>query len=170
MIDPQFNTTDVAVVVKTDLVTAKYSHYERKLHGPVPGDTGDLPRGLLAVLLTALALVPAGRASAGAAEQAGLPEEAYFAARAPMPAGGSAGVLPIGALLANAALAVPAVAAAGGAAAGAGRGGAARGRARGVLRLDLAGQPGHRQLDPPAGGLGSPARHLGMVAMPAMPG
>jgi putative hemolysin len=32
VIDPQFNTTDVAVVVKTDLVTDKYyRHYERKL-------------------------------------------------------------------------------------------------------------------------------------------
>lgn len=31
VLDPQFNTTDVAVVVKTDLVTDKYSrHYERK--------------------------------------------------------------------------------------------------------------------------------------------
>jgi putative hemolysin len=32
VLDPQFNTTDVCVVVKTELVTAKYSrHYERKL-------------------------------------------------------------------------------------------------------------------------------------------
>jgi putative hemolysin len=32
VIDPQFNTTDVAVVVKTDLITDKYyRHYERKL-------------------------------------------------------------------------------------------------------------------------------------------
>jgi putative hemolysin len=32
VIDPQFNTTDVAVVVKTDLVTDKYyRHYERQL-------------------------------------------------------------------------------------------------------------------------------------------
>jgi putative hemolysin len=32
VIDAQFNTTDVAIVVKTDLVTAKYSrHYQRKL-------------------------------------------------------------------------------------------------------------------------------------------
>ena len=31
VVDPQFNTTDVAVVVKTDLVTARYSrHYERQ--------------------------------------------------------------------------------------------------------------------------------------------
>jgi putative hemolysin len=30
--DPQFNTTDVAVVVKTDLITDKYSrHYERQV-------------------------------------------------------------------------------------------------------------------------------------------
>jgi putative hemolysin len=32
VIDRQFNTTDVAVVVKTDLVTDKYyRHYERQL-------------------------------------------------------------------------------------------------------------------------------------------
>ena len=32
VIDPQFNTTDVAVIVKTDLVTDKYyRHYERQL-------------------------------------------------------------------------------------------------------------------------------------------
>ncbi len=32
VIDGQFNTTDVAVVVKTDLVTDKYyRHYERRL-------------------------------------------------------------------------------------------------------------------------------------------
>ena len=32
VIDSQFNTTDVAVVVKTDLVTDKYyRHYERQL-------------------------------------------------------------------------------------------------------------------------------------------
>ncbi|MEO3474918.1 GNAT family N-acyltransferase [Roseomonas sp. CAU 1739] len=32
VIDPQFNTTDVAVMVKTDLITEKYSkHYERKI-------------------------------------------------------------------------------------------------------------------------------------------
>ncbi len=31
VIDAQFNTTDVAVVVKTDLVTEKYyKHYERR--------------------------------------------------------------------------------------------------------------------------------------------
>ena len=35
VLDTQFNTTDVCVVVKTDLVTAKYfRHYERKLGGP----------------------------------------------------------------------------------------------------------------------------------------
>ena len=35
VVDPQFNTTDVCVVVKTDLVTAKYyRHYERRLGGP----------------------------------------------------------------------------------------------------------------------------------------
>ena len=34
VIDEQFNTTDVCVVVKTELVTAKYSrHYERKIGG-----------------------------------------------------------------------------------------------------------------------------------------
>lgn len=33
VLDPQFNTTDVCVVVKTELVTAKYhNHYERKRH------------------------------------------------------------------------------------------------------------------------------------------
>ena len=32
VIDEQFNTTDVCIVVKTDLVTEKYSrHYERQL-------------------------------------------------------------------------------------------------------------------------------------------
>jgi putative hemolysin len=32
VIDPQFNTTDVAVLVKTDLITEKYSrHYQRKI-------------------------------------------------------------------------------------------------------------------------------------------
>jgi putative hemolysin len=31
VIDEQFNTTDVCIIVKTDLVTEKYSrHYERK--------------------------------------------------------------------------------------------------------------------------------------------
>ncbi|MFC0385712.1 GNAT family N-acetyltransferase [Muricoccus vinaceus] len=36
VVDPQFNTTDVCVVVKTDQVTAKYfRHYERRL-GPQP--------------------------------------------------------------------------------------------------------------------------------------
>jgi putative hemolysin len=36
VIDTQFNTTDVAVVVKTELVTQKYlRHYERQLHGPL---------------------------------------------------------------------------------------------------------------------------------------
>lgn len=39
VLDTQFNTTDVCVVVKTDLVTDKYyRHYERKLGGPGPGD------------------------------------------------------------------------------------------------------------------------------------
>jgi putative hemolysin len=39
VLDPQFNTTDVCVVVKTDLVTAKYyRHYERKLGGPGFGE------------------------------------------------------------------------------------------------------------------------------------
>lgn len=36
VIDTQFNTTDVAVVVKTELVTQKYlRHYERQLQGPL---------------------------------------------------------------------------------------------------------------------------------------
>lgn len=35
VIDLQFNTTDVAIVVKTDLITSKYSrHYERQLREP----------------------------------------------------------------------------------------------------------------------------------------
>jgi putative hemolysin len=35
VVDPQFNTTDVAVVVKTDLVTARYfRHYERQSRDP----------------------------------------------------------------------------------------------------------------------------------------
>jgi putative hemolysin len=34
VIDPQFNTTDVCVLVKTELVTAKYArHYDRKITG-----------------------------------------------------------------------------------------------------------------------------------------
>ena len=39
VLDTQFNTTDVCVVVKTDLVTDKYyRHYERRLGGPeAPG-------------------------------------------------------------------------------------------------------------------------------------
>lgn len=38
VIDWQFNTTDVAVVVKTDLVTDKYyRHYEREATAPAPG-------------------------------------------------------------------------------------------------------------------------------------
>jgi L-ornithine Nalpha-acyltransferase len=38
VIDRQFNTTDVAVVVKTDLVTDKYyRHYEREATAPAPG-------------------------------------------------------------------------------------------------------------------------------------
>ena len=40
VIDPQFNTTDVAVVVKTDLVTDKYyRHYERKLRDALDTET-----------------------------------------------------------------------------------------------------------------------------------
>ena len=39
VLDPQFNTTDVCVVVKTELITAKYSkHYERKLGEPSNGE------------------------------------------------------------------------------------------------------------------------------------
>ena len=35
VIDAQFNTTDVAVVVQTDLVTEKYQrHYERQAREP----------------------------------------------------------------------------------------------------------------------------------------
>jgi putative hemolysin len=42
VIDAQFNTTDVAVVVKTELVTQRYQrHYERALAG---GDAGDIDR------------------------------------------------------------------------------------------------------------------------------
>jgi putative hemolysin len=38
VLDPQFNTTDVCIVVKTELITDKYSkHYERKL-GPAAFD------------------------------------------------------------------------------------------------------------------------------------
>ncbi len=36
VVDPQFNTTDVAVVVKTDLVTTRYyRHYERQSRDPI---------------------------------------------------------------------------------------------------------------------------------------
>jgi putative hemolysin len=39
VLDPQFNTTDVCIVVKTDLVTDKYyRHYERRLGGPGTGE------------------------------------------------------------------------------------------------------------------------------------
>lgn len=39
VLDPQFNTTDVCIVVKTDLVTEKYyRHYERRLGGPGFGE------------------------------------------------------------------------------------------------------------------------------------
>ena len=39
VLDTQFNTTDVCIVVKTDLVTDKYyRHYERKLGGPGSGE------------------------------------------------------------------------------------------------------------------------------------
>ena len=38
VLDPQFNTTDVCIVVKTDLISAKYSkHYERRV-GWTPGE------------------------------------------------------------------------------------------------------------------------------------
>ena len=38
VIDEQFNTTDVCIVVKTDLVTEKYSrHYERQSKDTWPG-------------------------------------------------------------------------------------------------------------------------------------
>ena len=36
VIDEQFNTTDVCIVVKTDLITDKYfKHYERRRDAPV---------------------------------------------------------------------------------------------------------------------------------------
>ena len=39
VLDTQFNTTDVCIVVKTDLVTDKYyRHYERRLGGPGSGE------------------------------------------------------------------------------------------------------------------------------------
>jgi L-ornithine Nalpha-acyltransferase len=39
VLDPQFNTTDVCVVVKTNLITDKYyRHYERRLGGPGSGE------------------------------------------------------------------------------------------------------------------------------------
>lgn len=39
VLDAQFNTTDVCIVVKTELITAKYSrHYERKLASPHLGE------------------------------------------------------------------------------------------------------------------------------------
>ena len=35
VVDEQFNTTDICIVVKTDLVTEKYSrHYERQSKDP----------------------------------------------------------------------------------------------------------------------------------------
>jgi putative hemolysin len=38
VIDDQFNTTDVCIIVKTELVTEKYSrHYERKRREAAPG-------------------------------------------------------------------------------------------------------------------------------------
>lgn len=38
VIDPQFNTTDVCVIVQTSLVTRRYrKHYERKIQKPFPG-------------------------------------------------------------------------------------------------------------------------------------
>ena len=41
VIDSQFNTTDVAVIVKTELVTQKYlRHYERQLRDPLGGPIG----------------------------------------------------------------------------------------------------------------------------------
>lgn len=47
VLDPQFNTTDVCVVVKTDLVTDKYHrHYERdRGRGPNGPATGSRPKG-----------------------------------------------------------------------------------------------------------------------------
>ena len=44
VVDPQFNTTDVCVVVKTDQVTAKYlKHYERKVGPHQPDDDAAPP-------------------------------------------------------------------------------------------------------------------------------
>ena len=42
VLDPQFNTTDVAIVVMTDLITDKYyKHYERKAGWEAPGGTAE---------------------------------------------------------------------------------------------------------------------------------
>lgn len=40
VIDPQFNTTDVCVVMQTNMVTKRYrNHYERKIQKPLPGQS-----------------------------------------------------------------------------------------------------------------------------------
>src|SRR5919202_4591765 len=44
VLDHQFNTTDVCIVVKTDLVTDKYAkHYERRRGGEAPDFGGFRP-------------------------------------------------------------------------------------------------------------------------------
>ena len=38
VIDEQFNTTDVCIVMQTDQITNRYrKHYERKIQKPLPG-------------------------------------------------------------------------------------------------------------------------------------
>lgn len=47
VVDHQFNTTDVCVIVKTDLVTEKYRrHYDRPTRTPRPGEA-EAPAGLI---------------------------------------------------------------------------------------------------------------------------
>jgi len=58
VIDEQFNTTDVCIVVKTELITDKYfKHYERRREAPVPDP----------VMVMSPALSPAQSLSAGVA-------------------------------------------------------------------------------------------------------
>ena len=69
MIDHQFNTTDVCVVVKTDLVTDKYyRHYERQARDGgserMSGHAAPARPGLLYVALT-LPLMPLQAAAGG---------------------------------------------------------------------------------------------------------
>lgn len=45
VIDEQFNTTDVCIIVKTSEVTARYrKHYERKINRPMAGSDGNADR------------------------------------------------------------------------------------------------------------------------------